>query len=144
MWIWKLISHLEGELILQALLENVYGSHLVMNGKLGHDNKHCPMSKDWRSVCPQYGDWLRAGWTAKEIDKENYSSKEKDCGVSAKQGIQEMVWPATGSSSEGFWVRGLKGGKTSIGKGVIGEGGNITHVDGWLPENVQAINDVSK
>ena len=34
-------------------------------GKLGHDNKHCPMSKDWRSVCPQNGDWLRAGWTAK-------------------------------------------------------------------------------
>ena len=55
-----------------------------MNGKLGHDNKHCPMSEDWRSVCPQYGDWLRAGWTAKEIDKEKYSSKEKDCGVSAK------------------------------------------------------------
>ena len=34
MWIWKLISHLEGELILQALFENVYGSHLVMKGYL--------------------------------------------------------------------------------------------------------------
>ena len=71
-------------------------------GKLGHDNKHCPMSKDWRSVCPQYGDWLRAGWTAKETGKEKYSSKEKNCGVSAEQGMQEMVRPATGSSSEGF------------------------------------------
>ena len=113
-------------------------------GKLGHDNKHCPMSKDWRSVCPQYGDWLRAGWTTKETGKEKYSSKEKNRGVSAEQGIQEMVWPMTGSSSEGFWVRGLEGGNTSIEKGIIGEGGNITRVDGQLPGNVQAISDVSE
>ena len=60
------------------------------------------MSKDWRSVCPQYGDWLRAGWTAKETDKEKHSSKEKNRGVTIEQGIQEMVRPATGSSSKGF------------------------------------------
>ena len=53
-------------------------------GKLGHDNKYYPMSKDWRSVCPQYGDWLRAGWTAKETGKEKYSSKEKNRGISAE------------------------------------------------------------
>ena len=53
-------------------------------GKLGYDNKYCPMSKDWRSVCPQYGDWLRAGWTTKETDKEKYSSKEKNRGISAE------------------------------------------------------------
>jgi len=94
------------------------------------------MSKDWRSVCPQYGDWLRAGWTAKETGKEKYSSKEKNRGISAEQGIQEMVWLAIGFSLEGFWVRGLEDGNTSIEKGVIGEGGNIKRVDGQLSGNV--------
>ena len=55
-----------------------------------------------------------------------------------------MVRLAIGSSSEGFWVRGLEGRNTSIEKGIIGEGGNITRVDGQLPGNVQAISDVSE
>ena len=25
-------------------------------GKLGHDNKHCPMSNVWQSACHQHGD----------------------------------------------------------------------------------------
>ena len=55
-----------------------------------------------------------------------------------------MVRLAIGSSSEGFWVRGLEGRNTSIEKGIIGEGGNITRVDGQLSGNVQAISDVSE
>ena len=39
--------------------------------KLGHDNKHCPMSKDWRSVCPQYGDWLRLGGLQNRLTRKS-------------------------------------------------------------------------
>ena len=57
-------------------------------GKLGHDNKHLPMSNVWQSACHQYGDWLRAGWTAKETAKERIVSKETIHDVSDEQGMQ--------------------------------------------------------
>lgn len=55
--------------------------------KLGRDNKHCPTSNVWQSACHQYGDWLRAGWTAKEIAKERNTSKETINDVSDEQGM---------------------------------------------------------
>nr|POE62312.1 uncharacterized protein CFP56_72888 [Quercus suber] len=45
-------------------------------GKLGHDKKHCPTSGVWQTACLQYGDWLRAGWTAKVAAKERNLSKD--------------------------------------------------------------------
>ena len=79
-------------------------------GKLRHDNnKHCPTSNDWQSACHQYGDWLSAGWTAKETAKEKNSSKGKNYDVSDEQGIQGKVRLMTSSSLECFWVRGLEG-----------------------------------
>ena len=57
-------------------------------GKLGHDNKHCPMSNVWQSACHQYGDWLRVGWTAKETTKEKNATKETIHDVFDEQGMQ--------------------------------------------------------
>ena len=45
-------------------------------GKLGHDKKHFPTAGNWQTACHQYGDWLRAGWTAKMAAKEKNPSKE--------------------------------------------------------------------
>ena len=48
-------------------------------GKLGHDNKHCPTSTDWQNANHRYGDWLRAGWNAKEATKEkNTNSRGRE------------------------------------------------------------------
>ena len=86
-------------------------------GKLGHDNKHCPMSNVWQSACHQYGDQLRAGWTAKETSKERNASKETIHDVSDKQGMRRRARPATSSLSECFEVSSLEGGKQNSEKG---------------------------
>ena len=112
-------------------------------GKLGHDNKHCPTSNVWQSACHQYGDWLRARWTAKEIAKERNTSKETINDVSDEQGMQRKARPAIGSSSECFKVSGLEVGKQNSERGDTWGRDNTTCVDGQLAGDVRVFSGTS-
>ena len=113
-------------------------------GKLGHDNKHCPMSNVWQSACHQYGDQLRAGWTTKETSKERNASKETIHDVSDKQGMQRKARLATGSSSECFVISSLEGGKQNSKKGDTQGRDNTTCVDGQLASDVRVFSGTSE
>ena len=73
-------------------------------GKLGHDNKHCPISDVWQSAGHQYGDWLRAGWTAKVAAKERNSSKDTIRVIFDELEVQRKTWLTTSSSLACFQV----------------------------------------
>ena len=105
-------------------------------GKLGHDNKHCPTSDVWQSACHQYGDWLRARWTAKVAAKETNSSKDTIQVVSDELEVQRKTWLATGSALACFEVSGLEGEKQSLEKGDTWGSDNTTCVDGQLAGDV--------
>nr|POF00466.1 hypothetical protein CFP56_43322 [Quercus suber] len=98
-------------------------------GKLGHDKKHCPTYDVWQNACHQYGDWLRAGWTAKVATKERNSSKDTIRVVSDELEVQRKTGPVIGSASVCFEVSSLKGGKESLEKGDTWGSNNTTC--GW-------------
>lgn len=125
-------SRFEGEDILQALKVNVSGSPsstkgtvCFICGKLGHDDKHCPTSTNWQNAVCQYGDWLRAGWIAKEVTKEKVASSGSREGFEASNEWETggKFCHVTGETclptSESSWDFENADGNPSLGKGEV-------------------------
>nr|POF21145.1 hypothetical protein CFP56_06946 [Quercus suber] len=59
-------------------LGNSLGKFIEMDKRMGHDDKHCPETSDWRNATRQYGDWLRANGKVGFDKLRSTSSGDRD------------------------------------------------------------------
>ena len=141
---WAYIASSDGEWLWLTFKYERLPTVCFIYGKLGHDKKHCPTFDVWQTAYHQYGDWLRAGWTAKVAAKERNSSMDRIRVVFDELEVQQNTWPTTGFASACLEASGLKGGKWSLEKGDTWGSDNTTCADGQLVGKVQVFNGSTK
>lgn len=79
------ITNLGGERIWVTFKYEKLSTICYTCGKIGHDDKHCPIPQDEQTVKHQYGDWIRANGNHRG-NQERVKSREEDSYPSRNKG----------------------------------------------------------